>query len=73
MATDAIHSLRTIRRETVKTLAFIFIGDIESMALLAGQTVGLVKEIKSAATIVRELADEATRLIELRLSVIASG
>jgi NAD(P)H-dependent flavin oxidoreductase YrpB (nitropropane dioxygenase family) len=48
-------------------------GDIESMALLAGQTVGLVKEIKSAATIVRELADEATRLIEQRLSVIASG
>ena len=48
-------------------------GDIESMALLAGQTVGLVKEIKSAATIVRELADEATRLIEQRLSAIASA
>ena len=48
-------------------------GDIESMALLAGQTVGLVKEIKSAATIVRELADEATRLIEQRLNAIASG
>jgi enoyl-[acyl-carrier protein] reductase II len=48
-------------------------GDIESMALLAGQTVGLVKQIKSAATIVRELADEATRLIEQRLSTIASG
>ena len=62
-----------IRREAVKTLAFIFIGDIESMALLAGQTVGLVKEIKSAAIIVRELADEATRLIEQRLSTIASG
>jgi hypothetical protein len=43
------------------------------MALLAGQTVGLVKEIKSAATIVRELADEAKRLIEQRLSSIASG
>ena len=48
-------------------------GDTESMALLAGQTVGLVKEIKSAATIVRELADEATRLIEQRLSAITSG
>jgi hypothetical protein len=48
-------------------------GDIESMALLAGQTVGLVKEIKSAATIVHELADEATRLIEQRLSAIVSG
>ena len=43
------------------------------MALLASQTVGLVKEIKFAATIVRELADEATRLIEQRLSTIASG
>jgi NAD(P)H-dependent flavin oxidoreductase YrpB (nitropropane dioxygenase family) len=48
-------------------------GDTESMALLAGQTVGLVKEIKSAATIVRELADEARRLIEQRLGVIAPG
>ena len=48
-------------------------GDIESMALLAGQTVGLVKELKSAATIVRELADEARRLIDQRLGAITSG
>jgi hypothetical protein len=48
-------------------------GDIESMPLLAGQTVGLVKKFKSAATIVRELVDDATWLIEQRLSVIASG
>jgi NAD(P)H-dependent flavin oxidoreductase YrpB (nitropropane dioxygenase family) len=48
-------------------------GDIESMALLAGQTVGLVKEIKSAATLVRELANEATRLIQQRFGAIASG
>jgi nitronate monooxygenase len=48
-------------------------GDIESMVLLAGQTVGLVKEIKSAATLVRELADEATRLIQQRLGAIVSG
>jgi NAD(P)H-dependent flavin oxidoreductase YrpB (nitropropane dioxygenase family) len=48
-------------------------GEIQSMALLAGQTVGLVTEIKSAATIVRELADEATKLIKQRLSAIVSG
>jgi NAD(P)H-dependent flavin oxidoreductase YrpB (nitropropane dioxygenase family) len=34
-------------------------GDIESMDLLAGQGVGLVREIKPAAEIVRELVDEA--------------
>lgn len=48
-------------------------GDIESMALLAGQSVGLVKEIKSAATLVREIADEATHLIQQSLGAIASG
>jgi nitronate monooxygenase len=48
-------------------------GDIESMALLAGQTVGLVTELKSAATIVRELADEARRLIDQRLGAVTSG
>jgi NAD(P)H-dependent flavin oxidoreductase YrpB (nitropropane dioxygenase family) len=42
-------------------------GDIESMDLLAGQGVGLVREIKPAGEIVRELVDEA-RLIILRLS-----
>jgi hypothetical protein len=31
-------------------------GDIDSMALLAGQAVGFVNEIKPAATDVRELA-----------------
>jgi NAD(P)H-dependent flavin oxidoreductase YrpB (nitropropane dioxygenase family) len=38
-------------------------GDIESMDLLAGQGVGLVREIKPAAEIVRELVDEARRTI----------
>jgi NAD(P)H-dependent flavin oxidoreductase YrpB (nitropropane dioxygenase family) len=38
-------------------------GDIESMALYAGQGVGLVREIRPAAEIVRELADEARRII----------
>jgi hypothetical protein len=38
-------------------------GDIESMALLAGQSVGLVHEIPPAADIVRETIDGAKRLI----------
>jgi len=38
-------------------------GDIDSMALLAGQSVGLVHEILPAAQIVRETAAEAERLI----------
>jgi len=42
-------------------------GAIESMGLLAGQSVGLVTDIKPAAVIVRELAAEARAIIE-RLS-----
>jgi enoyl-[acyl-carrier protein] reductase II len=38
-------------------------GDIESMALLAGQSAGLVHEILPAAQIVRETVAEAERLI----------
>jgi nitronate monooxygenase len=48
-------------------------GDIDSMALLSGQSVGLVNEIKPAATVVRELAEEASRLIAQRLATIVSG
>jgi Dioxygenases related to 2-nitropropane dioxygenase len=43
-------------------------GDIECMSLLAGQDVGLVAEIKPAATIVRELVEAARCLIEQRLT-----
>jgi len=46
-------------------------GDIESMALLAGQTVGLVKEIKSVAMI--GASSLMRRHVEQRLSAIASG
>jgi NAD(P)H-dependent flavin oxidoreductase YrpB (nitropropane dioxygenase family) len=42
-------------------------GDIESMDLLAGQSIGLIREIKPAATLVRELVDEAREVIEQRL------
>jgi len=38
-------------------------GDIESMALLAGQSVGLIHEIRPAADVVRELVDGVERLI----------
>jgi len=38
-------------------------GEIESMALLAGQSVGLVHEVRPAAEIVRETVDGAARLI----------
>lgn len=42
-------------------------GDIESMGLAAGQSVGLVREIKPAAMIVRELVEGAHQLIQERL------
>ncbi len=38
------------------------IGDIESMALYAGQGVGLIDKIQPAADVVRELADGARRI-----------
>jgi NAD(P)H-dependent flavin oxidoreductase YrpB (nitropropane dioxygenase family) len=42
-------------------------GDIDAMALLAGQGVGLVREIKPAAEIVHELVEEARQIIAHRL------
>jgi nitronate monooxygenase len=42
-------------------------GDIDSMDLLAGQSVGLVREIKPAGEIVRELVEEARQIISRRL------
>jgi NAD(P)H-dependent flavin oxidoreductase YrpB (nitropropane dioxygenase family) len=47
-------------------------GDIESMDLLAGQGVGLVREINPAGTIVRELVDEAREIISHRLATIVA-
>ena len=43
-------------------------GDIESMGLMAGQSVGLVQEIKPAELIVRELLEGARQIIEHRLN-----
>jgi nitronate monooxygenase len=48
-------------------------GDLESMALLAGQTVGLVHEVKPAADIVRELVEGAARIIQRRLATCLEG
>ncbi len=43
-------------------------GDFEEMFLVAGESAGLVKEIKPAAEVVREMMDEARRIIAGRLS-----
>jgi nitronate monooxygenase len=48
-------------------------GDIESMALYAGQGVGLVHELKPAGDIVRELAAGARRILDERLSGAPAG
>jgi nitronate monooxygenase len=42
-------------------------GDIDAMSLLAGQGVGLVQDLKPAATIVQEVMKEAREIIESRL------
>jgi nitronate monooxygenase len=48
-------------------------GDIESMDLLAGQSVGLVHEIRPAALIIRDLVEGARQLIEQRLTPTLVG
>jgi enoyl-[acyl-carrier protein] reductase II len=42
-------------------------GDIDSMDLLAGQSVGLVSEMAPAGRIVRKLVDDARQIISDRL------
>ena len=42
-------------------------GEIDSMSLLAGQGVGLVREVKPAGQIVHELVEEARQIISQRL------
>jgi NAD(P)H-dependent flavin oxidoreductase YrpB (nitropropane dioxygenase family) len=42
-------------------------GDIDSMSLLVGQGVGLVREIKPAGQIVHDLVEEARQIISQRL------
>jgi hypothetical protein len=45
-------------------------GDFEQMCLVAGENVGLVKEIKSAGEIVHEMMGEARQVISERLAGI---
>jgi nitronate monooxygenase len=47
------------------------IGDIESMALLAGQSVGLVDEMRPAADIVRQTISETESLIRQLRSFVS--
>jgi NAD(P)H-dependent flavin oxidoreductase YrpB (nitropropane dioxygenase family) len=49
-------------------------GEIDSMSLLAGQSVGLVRDVKPAGQIVRELVEEAGRIVSDRLAgLVAKG
>jgi NAD(P)H-dependent flavin oxidoreductase YrpB (nitropropane dioxygenase family) len=49
-------------------------GEIDSMSLLAGQGVGLVREVKPAGQIVHELVEEARQIISQRLiDLVANG
>jgi enoyl-[acyl-carrier protein] reductase II len=49
-------------------------GDIDSMSLLAGQDVGLVREVQPAGQIVHELVEEARQIIAQRLiGLVESG
>lgn len=45
-------------------------GEIESMALYAGEGVGLIKEILPAGEVVRKLAEDAQLLIKTRFTGI---
>jgi NAD(P)H-dependent flavin oxidoreductase YrpB (nitropropane dioxygenase family) len=48
-------------------------GDIDAMALLAGQGVGLVREVKPAGQIVRELVEEARQIISQGLAGLVAA
>ncbi|HJT81056.1 MAG TPA: nitronate monooxygenase [Chthoniobacterales bacterium] len=48
-------------------------GDIESMDLLAGQGVGLIRDIRPAGDIVRDIVAEADEILSKRLPGLARG
>jgi len=48
-------------------------GDFEEMCLAAGESAGLTKEIKPAGDIVREMMDEAERVVKTRLVALVDG
>jgi nitronate monooxygenase/enoyl-[acyl-carrier protein] reductase II len=41
-------------------------GDLEAMALYAGQSVGVIRDVAPAAQIVAEIASQAARILEPR-------
>lgn len=45
-------------------------GDLEFMDFLAGQSVGLVQEIKPAAEIVREVVEQAAQVLQERIATV---
>ncbi|HZO55967.1 MAG TPA: nitronate monooxygenase, partial [Bryobacteraceae bacterium] len=45
-------------------------GDIESMDFLAGQSVGMVREIKPAAEIIRDIVEQAARVLKERATIV---
>jgi NAD(P)H-dependent flavin oxidoreductase YrpB (nitropropane dioxygenase family) len=48
-------------------------GDVESMSLLAGQSVGLVHDVRPAANVVRDLVAEAERIVTRRLDAVVAA
>jgi NAD(P)H-dependent flavin oxidoreductase YrpB (nitropropane dioxygenase family) len=48
-------------------------GDLEEMSLLAGESVGLTKQMMGAAAIVHEMMRDAATVINCRLKVMTSG
>lgn len=48
-------------------------GEVEAMALYAGQSVGAIREIRPAGEIVRGLVEEAERIIRARLAHLLEG
>jgi len=45
-------------------------GDIESMDFLAGQSVGLVNEIKPAAEVLREIVEQAVQILAEKMASV---
>ena len=62
IATDAAGSV--VRRYDVDFPRPGMVGEVEAMALYAGQGVGMISQLKSAHDIVKEVADEAIRSLQ---------
>jgi hypothetical protein len=47
-------------------------GDVEALALYAGQSAGLVSRVQSAGEIVQEMAEEAARVLSFGSGIVSS-